>query len=105
MFRLPCEDGASRVFECWDAVRPDVTEREIPKILRGLEPTRTVSARVDHPERRRQQLGDVPEQFVKCEQVLTVSKERLSATRIGSLDEAEMREVDAALLLSLALHR
>lgn len=43
--------------------------------------------------------------FVKCEQVLTVSKERLSATRIGSLDEAEMREVDAALLLSLALHR
>ena len=41
--------------------------------------------------------------FVKCEQILTISKERLSAAPVGHLDARELREVDVALRLSLAL--
>ncbi len=41
--------------------------------------------------------------FVKCEQVMTVSKNRLSETPVGRLQDRQMAEVDAALLLSLAL--
>jgi len=41
--------------------------------------------------------------FVKCEQILTISKERLSESPIGRLDPDELRAVDAALRLSLAL--
>ena len=41
--------------------------------------------------------------FVKCEQVMTVSKERLSTLPVGRLDDGEMRQVDAALRLSLDL--
>jgi mRNA-degrading endonuclease toxin of MazEF toxin-antitoxin module len=40
--------------------------------------------------------------FVKCEQVMTVSKDRLSAP-IGRLDAREMAEVDLAIALSLGL--
>ena len=41
--------------------------------------------------------------FVKCEQVLTVSKDRLSVGPIGRLDAALMADVDRALRLSLGL--
>lgn len=40
--------------------------------------------------------------FVKCEQLLTTSKERLHK-RLGRLSRDEMREVDKALRLVLAL--
>ena len=42
-------------------------------------------------------------QVIKCEQILTVSKDRLSLDAVGRLDPAQMRDVDAALRLSLAL--
>ncbi len=38
--------------------------------------------------------------FAKCEQILTVSKERL-AKRIGRIENGELREVNAAIRLSL----
>lgn len=41
--------------------------------------------------------------WVKCEQVMTISKQRLSPEPIGRLDAAELQQVDAALRLSLAL--
>jgi len=41
--------------------------------------------------------------FVKCEQVLTISKGRLAKCPVGSLEPNELRAVDAALRLSLAL--
>lgn len=43
--------------------------------------------------------------FVKCEQIMTVSKQRLSKDPIGKLQEREMAEVESAILLSLGLHR
>jgi mRNA interferase MazF len=42
--------------------------------------------------------------FVKCEQILTVSKERLGA-RLGRLRQDEMQRVDEALRLNLALEQ
>lgn len=62
--------------------------REIPLHVR-LRPTKRI--------------GLLETSFVKCEQVFTVSKERLSPDPIGRLDDRELREVDAALLLSLGL--
>ena len=52
---------------------------------------------------RRKGLGLRKTSFVKCEQILTVSKERLSARPVGRASDHELREVDAALLLSLGL--
>jgi mRNA interferase MazF len=43
--------------------------------------------------------------FVKCEQLMTIAKDRLSARALGKLDAREVREVDAAILLSLGLVR
>jgi mRNA interferase MazF len=40
--------------------------------------------------------------FVKCEQIFTISKNRLGA-RLGSLRPDELRQVDQALLLNLGL--
>lgn len=40
--------------------------------------------------------------WVKCEQVFTITKERLGA-RLGRLTDAEMLEVETALRLNLAL--
>lgn len=52
---------------------------------------------------RRKGLGLRQTSFVKCEQILTVSKDRLSLESIGRISGAELCEVDSALLLSLAL--
>jgi len=41
--------------------------------------------------------------YVKCEQILTVSKERLSREPAGRVDDRIMSDVEAALRLSLAL--
>ena len=41
--------------------------------------------------------------FVKCEQVMTISKARLVGRPWGRLDDADLARVDAALKLSLAL--
>lgn len=41
--------------------------------------------------------------FVKCEQILTISKDRLSAGPIGRLDAGLMADIDRALRLSLGL--
>jgi mRNA-degrading endonuclease toxin of MazEF toxin-antitoxin module len=42
--------------------------------------------------------------FVKCEQILTISKVRLhGAAPLGSISAAEMRRVEIAVKLSLAL--
>ncbi len=43
--------------------------------------------------------------FAKCEQILTVSKSRLSTSPIGKVTSEEMREVEEALLLSLGIDR
>ena len=40
--------------------------------------------------------------FVKCEQILTISKDRLSREPLGAVDDRIMAEVEAALRLSLA---
>jgi len=41
--------------------------------------------------------------FVKCEQIMTVAKERLSPTPLGRVDERVLGEVERALRLSLGL--
>lgn len=42
--------------------------------------------------------------YVKCEQILTISKSRLHGSRpLGRLSPAEMRRVEVAVKLSLAL--
>lgn len=41
--------------------------------------------------------------YVKCEQVLTLAKARLLAEPLGRLSAAEMRKVEVAVKLSLAL--
>jgi len=41
--------------------------------------------------------------FIKCEQILTISKDRLSQEPAGRVDDRVMRDVEAALRLSLAL--
>ena len=43
--------------------------------------------------------------WFKCEQIMTVSKQRLSKDPIGKLQEREMSEVEPPILLSLGLHR
>lgn len=43
--------------------------------------------------------------FVKCEQIMTISKQRLSKDPIGKLHDREMAEIDSAILLSLGLRR
>jgi mRNA-degrading endonuclease toxin of MazEF toxin-antitoxin module len=53
--------------------------------------------------RAKRQLGLRKTSFVKCEQILTVSKDRLSASPIGRIDDRELREVDSAIRLSLGL--
>jgi mRNA interferase MazF len=41
--------------------------------------------------------------YIKCEQILTISKERLSRERAGRIDDRTMADVEAAIRLSLAL--
>ena len=41
--------------------------------------------------------------FAKCEQMMTISKDRLSPSPIGRLDTRDMGEVDLALAMSLGL--
>jgi len=41
--------------------------------------------------------------FIKCEQILTISKERLSSEPAGRVDDRVMADVESALRLSLAL--
>ncbi len=43
--------------------------------------------------------------FVKCEQLMTIAKDRLSNDALGRLDARELLEVDAAILLSLGISR
>jgi mRNA-degrading endonuclease toxin of MazEF toxin-antitoxin module len=41
--------------------------------------------------------------LIKCEQILTVSKDRLSPRPIGRLDGRELGQVESAILLSLGI--
>ena len=54
------------------------------------------------PLQATEQSGLTSTSFAKCEQVLTISKERLES-RLGAVSERELAEVDEALRLVLDL--
>lgn len=57
------------------------------------------------PVRKSKSNGLREDSFVKCEQLVTISKSRLIGRPLGRLGDPEMRDIDAAIADILALPR